>query len=139
LIALGVRCVVAAGWAVDDEGARVFAEPFYDSMLDGDRFIDAVCYARTATYRHNPDQNTWAAYQCYGDPDWIFRQEPRDANRVSTAPSHDFSGIASAMSLKARAGAELRRDTPSGAPPGDTAPEAAAARMEPRAEMGCER
>src|SRR5204863_5221743 len=26
LIAIGVRCVIAAGWAVDDEAASVFAE-----------------------------------------------------------------------------------------------------------------
>mgnify|MGYP006182866109 CR=1 FL=1 len=33
LIAIGVRCVVAAGWAVDDDAATVFAEEFYRSLL----------------------------------------------------------------------------------------------------------
>ena len=33
LIEIGVRCVVAAGWAVDDDGAGVFAETFYASLL----------------------------------------------------------------------------------------------------------
>ena len=42
LIAIGVRCVVAAGWAVDDDAASVFAEEFYGSLLRGNRFIDAV-------------------------------------------------------------------------------------------------
>ena len=35
LIKAGVRCVVAAGWAVDDEAARVFATTFYTRLLAG--------------------------------------------------------------------------------------------------------
>lgn len=99
LISLGVRCVIAAGWAVDDEGARVFAEEFYGSLLRGDRFIDAVGNARRETYLLDPQQNTWAAYQCYGDPDWVFRPAPADANLAASAWADDFSGIASAVSL----------------------------------------
>jgi hypothetical protein len=100
LISIGVRCVIAAGWAVDDDGARIFAEYFYGSLLRGNRFIVAVGEARTAAYRQSPNQNTWAAYQCYGDPDWVFRHASSDANRVSPRPSEDFSGVASAASLK---------------------------------------
>ena len=51
LIAIGVRCVVAAGWAVDDDAAGVFAEEFYGSLLRGNRFIDAVGEARAAARR----------------------------------------------------------------------------------------
>ena len=29
--------------------------------------------------------NTWAAYQCYGDPDWIFRRKAPDAESVHRA------------------------------------------------------
>jgi len=100
LISIGVRCVIAAGWAVDDEGARVFADTFYASLLRGSRFITALGEARKAAYRHAPDQNTWAAYQCYGDPDWIFRQLPSDPNRAPIKVQDDFSGVASATSLK---------------------------------------
>ena len=99
LISLGVRCVIAAGWAVDDEGARLFAEEFYGSLLRGDRFIDAVGNARRETYLLDSHQNTWAAYQCYGDPDWVFRPSPADANRATFAWADEFSGIASAVSL----------------------------------------
>ena len=99
LISRGVRCVIAAGWAVDDEGARVFAEEFYGSLLRGDRFIDAVGHARRETYVRDPHQNTWAAYQCYGDPDWVFQPAPADPNRAASASSDDYSGIASAVSL----------------------------------------
>jgi tetratricopeptide (TPR) repeat protein len=72
LIQNGVRCVVAAGWAVEDEPAKVFATCFYERLLRGDRFIDAVGDAREAAWRANPRGNTWAAYQCYGDPDWRY-------------------------------------------------------------------
>ena len=46
LIKGGVRCVIAAGWAVDDDAASVFAASFYKALLGGDRFIDAVATAR---------------------------------------------------------------------------------------------
>ena len=47
LIDIGVRCVVAAGWAVDDTAATNFAKAFYAALLRGERFIDAVAHART--------------------------------------------------------------------------------------------
>lgn len=85
LIEAGVRCVVAAGWAVDDGAATVFASHFYRALLAGRSFIDAVAKAREAAWRQaDPAQggngnNTWAAYQCYGDPDWVFRRGVGDA------------------------------------------------------------
>jgi tetratricopeptide (TPR) repeat protein len=100
LIEIGVRCVIAAGWAVDDDAASVFANTFYASLLQGRRFIDAVDEARKATYALSTHLNTWAAYQCYGDPDWVFRQKGPDANRATEPSIEDFSGVASAVSLK---------------------------------------
>ena len=44
--------------------------------------------------------NTWAAYQCYGDPDWVFRQKAEDPNQASAPMLDDFTGIASATSLR---------------------------------------
>jgi tetratricopeptide (TPR) repeat protein len=42
---------------------------FYDYLLKGYPFGDAVKEARIATYHLHKDRtNTWAAYQCYGDP-----------------------------------------------------------------------
>ena len=70
-----MRCVIAAGWAVDDDAASVFAAEFYRSLLRGNRFIDAVGEARERRCERSPDVNTWAAYQCYGDPDWVFRRD----------------------------------------------------------------
>ncbi len=81
LIDVGVRCVIAAGWAVDDDAASIFAETFYGSLLRGNRFIDAVAEARLQSYTHRPQVNTWAAYQCYGDPNWVFRRKAADPNK----------------------------------------------------------
>ena len=65
LLLIGVRAVVAAGWAVDDNDAEAFAAEFYGKLLDaGLTFGEAVTAARRAATR----TNTWAAYQCYGDP-----------------------------------------------------------------------
>ncbi|WP_010177685.1 DUF7379 domain-containing protein [Aquimarina agarilytica] len=64
----GVKAVVAAGWAVDDGAAKHFAEVLYHSLLSGETFGEAVQNARLSTYDTYPSSNTWAAYQCYGDP-----------------------------------------------------------------------
>jgi len=78
LMRIGVRCVVAAGWAVDDLPARDFALTFYDALLAGRPFIDAVAQARQATWASYPDSITWAAYQCYGDPNWAYTRAALD-------------------------------------------------------------
>ena len=70
LVRMGVRGVVAAGWAVDDINAGRFATGFYDAMLGGQAFGDAVRAARQGIYREGSEDTTWGAYQCYGEPDW---------------------------------------------------------------------
>ncbi len=74
LIRNGVRCVVAAGWAVDDNAALAFAEAFYTALNKGNTFVEAVHYARQAAYDKSPTKSTWAAYQCYGDPAWTLKR-----------------------------------------------------------------
>lgn len=69
-INLGVKAVVAAGWAVDDGAALSFARAFYLHLLAGDAFGEAVRAAREEIYDRYPGVNTWGAYQCYGDPDF---------------------------------------------------------------------
>jgi len=81
-ISFGARAVVAAGWAVGDDAALLFAETFYKCMLDGAAFIDAVRLAREAAYEQFPYDNTWGAYQCYGLPD--YRLDVRDNARPAT-------------------------------------------------------
>ena len=98
LIGIGVKCVIAAGWAVEDEAAQTFATTFYRALLNGERFIDAVGRAREETWRQHRG-NTWAAYQCYGDPDWFYRSGVSDAQRPPTPLRDQFAAIGSADAL----------------------------------------
>ncbi len=97
LIGLGVRCVVAAGWAVDDQPAARFAEVFYEQLLQGHAFIDAVAAAREAA--RDEGGHTWAAYQCYGDPNWVLRSSRSQRQRREQPLAERFSGIASPVAL----------------------------------------
>jgi CHAT domain-containing protein len=82
LIEMGVKAVIAAGWAVDDSAAMTFAEVFYEHLLKGARFGDAVKAARLETYRLHKDRtNTWGAYQCYGDPDYQLVARTQEAEK----------------------------------------------------------
>jgi pimeloyl-ACP methyl ester carboxylesterase/tetratricopeptide (TPR) repeat protein len=82
-INMGVKAVVAAGWAVDDGAAKAFAEAFYQSMLSGGSFGIAVLAARKQIYEQFPDVNTWGAYQCYGDPDFrLFDDGQNDKKQL---------------------------------------------------------
>ncbi|MBS0660347.1 MAG: CHAT domain-containing protein [Verrucomicrobia bacterium] len=91
LIRIGVRCVIAAGWEVDDAAACAFARAFYEALLSGARFIDAVGDARRAA-RHVGGGNTWGAYQCYGDPEWTFAR-PGDAQTPAAPPRRSDTEI----------------------------------------------
>ncbi|SER72965.1 CHAT domain-containing protein [Azotobacter beijerinckii] len=99
LIGIGVRCVIAAGWAVEDGPASEFATSFYTELLLGRRFIDAVAAAREAAWLNSPSSNTWAAYQCYGDPDWVFVKGSEDANQPEPITEQGLDSIASAQAL----------------------------------------
>lgn len=99
LIRIGVRCVVAAGWAVEDEAANQFAVAFYKALLSGQRFMDAVQAGRTAAYAASPGGNTWAAYQCYGDPDWVWQRDEAEARRTPPPLAQTYASIASPVAL----------------------------------------
>jgi hypothetical protein len=86
-IGMGVRAVIAAGWAVDDGAATTFASTFYRRMLSGVAFGDAVKEARKATRDAFEHSNTWGAYQCYGDPDFRLVLEGQRAGAAGTPPT----------------------------------------------------
>ncbi len=81
LIQNGVRCVIAAGWAVDDSAALEFANIFYDRILGGYTFGDSVSDARKSVFAKYGNTNTWGAYQCYGDPFYRFEQRRQDKTK----------------------------------------------------------
>ncbi len=99
LISIGVRCVIAAGWAVDDQPAKVFADTFYRQLLGRRPFIDAVAEARKAAWNADRNSNTWASYQAYGDPDWVYRRGPHDTMTVTRRPQDEFESVASPLGL----------------------------------------
>lgn len=69
LIEIGVKAVIVAGWAVNDSAALDFAERFYQCLFEGQTFGEAVQAARKTVYLQSGGRNnTWGAYQCYGDP-----------------------------------------------------------------------
>ena len=77
LVKLGARCVIAAGWAIDDNVAAESGRAFYEPMLSGETFRKATLLARQAAYRANRNSSTFGAYQCYGDPDYRLRANKR--------------------------------------------------------------
>jgi len=97
LINLGVRCVIAAGWAISDDAAARFATVFYGSLANGKTFIDAVADARLAA--RAKDDNTWAAYQCYGDPSWRMLVAEDGASVGGASPEQMFGHLASPSAL----------------------------------------
>jgi hypothetical protein len=99
LIKKGVRCVIVAGWAVDDDTAKIFATEFYTHLLHGARFIDAVAAARMAAWTHDKDGKTWAAYQCYGDPNWCWDRPADPAALQPQSLADEFDAIGSAQAL----------------------------------------
>ena len=98
LIKMGVRGVIAAGWAVDDDAAALFATEFYKAMLVGESFGQAVFLARRRIYSETvrSGSNTWGAYQCYGDPEFAIN----DRVRHSGNDRADLSVSASDMQHK---------------------------------------
>lgn len=87
LINMGVKAVIAAGWAVHDGAALLFAEKFYDCMFAGSTFGDAVRDARGVVYeKYHHSNNTWGAYQCYGDP--FYKLVNRSSGKPNTAAEY---------------------------------------------------
>ncbi|NMG77467.1 CHAT domain-containing protein, partial [Aromatoleum diolicum] len=73
LIEIGVRCVVAAGWQVNDDAAKLFASTFFETFVrQSQPFGQAVFTARKAAWEQFPQYNTWGAYQAYGDPQYML-------------------------------------------------------------------
>ena len=110
LIEIGVRCVVVAGWAVDDQQAKLFGETFYQRlMLQRQPFGEAVHAAREALWKSKPEDITWGAYQAYGDPGW--RAEPRGVGNGGDGGSAEFASPEELLDALAKARADMSRKT----------------------------
>jgi hypothetical protein len=101
-IRMGVRAVIAAGWAVDDRAGAAFADSFYRRMLAGETFGEAVRAAREEIWAGYPRANTWGAYQCYGDPSYrLHRDSP--TRQWTPPPLHTPSELVAELDNFARA------------------------------------
>ena len=92
-VRMGVKAVIAAGWAVNDQAGLTFAECFYTRMLAGEFFGEAVRAAREEVWERFPDLNTWGAYQCYGDPAYRLRIQPTQNAPAARRPYHDHGEL----------------------------------------------
>jgi tetratricopeptide (TPR) repeat protein len=86
LIEMGVKVVVAAGWAVGDATAVVFAESLYSELLAGRPLMEAVRIARYRTFDACQGQDvTWGSYQVYGHDDFVLPGEQAGDDVVARA------------------------------------------------------
>jgi CHAT domain-containing protein len=111
LIEIGVRAVVVAGWAVDDDAANLFAETFYRGMLrDRKSFGEAVFEARQVVWGQFPRSITWGAYQAYGDPSFRLEQKGEDYAESQPAASIQFVASEELLACIEQARANLERE-----------------------------
>jgi tetratricopeptide (TPR) repeat protein len=97
LMAVGVRCVVVTALGVSEEAAVRFTTTLYRELLLGRRFADATATARAAA--HELGGLTWAAYQCYGDPEWRLRRPAAESPQADRPEAEDLLRVSSASDL----------------------------------------
>ena len=112
-IRMGAQAVVAAGWEIEDKPAAHFAAVFYDYMLRNETFSSAVDAARKSTYDAYKNCNTFGAYQCWGDPDFLLDPTSRAAGARGVshryASPQEYEIAASNIRNEALSAAESRR------------------------------
>ncbi|MFT4101249.1 MAG: CHAT domain-containing protein [Burkholderiaceae bacterium] len=107
LIDIGVRCVIVAGWAVDDVKASEFGQVFYRKLLmERASFGDAVFEARNEIAKDSLGNLTWGAFQAYGDPGW--RAEPL-TDGAAGASTQAYASPNELLDHLARARADVSR------------------------------
>lgn len=111
LIEMGVRCVVAAGWAVDDDAACSFASVFFDRLTAGDSFGEAIFAARRATHQRHPGSNTWGAYQAYGDPGYRLKPQVEEGPEGRARPYVAVEELLAALRAQRLRNKRFRRDS----------------------------
>jgi CHAT domain-containing protein len=69
----GVANYVGTYWPVGDEPAKVFAQNFYGTILEGKAVGQALISARTAVYKLPAKTVDWADYIHYGNPHFVLK------------------------------------------------------------------
>lgn len=109
-IRIGVKAVIAAGWAVDDQAALAFAKVFYASLFNGDDFGTAVQIARDHCFRNFPHSNTWGAYQCYGNPHYRLKKKGTVIRRNENMYVHKEELLTQLRNITAQVDSYSERD-----------------------------
>ena len=102
LISRGTRACIAPVWDVASRAATGIALAFYEHLLSGDTFGEALRKARKETARRGPPGDpTWAAYALYGDPmaDLGDRAEPPAGRRRASVALRLFFAVIVALLL----------------------------------------
>ena len=100
-MAIGVRALVAAAWPIDDHAAQVFAETFYRELIGGRPLGDTITRARNVCAEVG-GRETWAAYQCYGDPGFVLRGSRESLGEAVTEPVSETDLVARLDGLAVR-------------------------------------
>ena len=65
----GVPTVVASSWKVPDEQTRILMEEFYDQLLAGETYANALRAAQLKVRAQHPNPFYWAAFTVIGEGD----------------------------------------------------------------------
>jgi hypothetical protein len=98
LVTIGVPCVVVGLGAAADAVSAAFTQALYGALLQGRPLDETIALARGAAWEAcAAGANDWAAFQCYGRPDWAL-----DTERHRPTPAWpEYEGLATAPELAA--------------------------------------
>jgi CHAT domain-containing protein len=84
MVELGCGGFLGTLWPVTDQAALAFSQAFYERLAQGLPFGEAVGQARERVRALYPDDPSWLAYCCFGDP--LARAVPVEGP-VAAAPA----------------------------------------------------
>jgi hypothetical protein len=89
LIDGGVKCYVGSMWEVHDVWAGRLASAFYENIVEGSSFGEAMRKAREKVFRESKNEDlTWAAMVMYGDPALTLELNPESPSSRRDVLTH---------------------------------------------------
>lgn len=95
VVRAGATLVVVSAWPIEDVLSAGFVRRFYQELLSGKPFLDAVKAARWEVFERDRRTHRWASFQCYGEAD--YRLSP-----PTSPPSEPSAGWDAARRLEQR-------------------------------------